>query len=97
MAPVVDMLVPEDSTANPPPSFLTRAQQVAGKMGEYIRQTVQDTVGQLLGSVQAFNPGLDLKPVAKGMPEEYSEEEFQALVDKLAPIADDYMKSLAEE
>ena len=60
---------------------------------------VKQTVEQLLASVQAFNPSLDLEPVGDTMPDDCSPEEFEELAKKVAPVAAKYMESIevAEE
>jgi hypothetical protein len=94
LAPVMDTFVPLEPAVEPPPSFLTHTRHLADEINEYLQQTVQQTVEQLLASVQAFNPGLDLQPVGEAMPDECSQEEFQALTKKLAPVAAKYMESI---
>jgi hypothetical protein len=41
---IVDMLMPQDAAANPPLSLLAHTRQIPGRMGEYLRKTVKDTV-----------------------------------------------------
>jgi hypothetical protein len=72
LAPVVDTFVPLEPNVDPPSSFLARTGQLADKINEYLQQTVRRTVGQLLASVQAFNPTLNLEPVGGVMPDECS-------------------------
>jgi hypothetical protein len=97
VVPIVDMLVPKGATAGADEDLLARAEKAARGMDDYIRQMARDTVGQVLASVQSFNPDLDLAPVANGMPEELSEEAFQELATKLGPVADAYMKNIDAE
>jgi hypothetical protein len=76
LTPVMDSFVLLEPAINPPPSFLGHARQLADKINEYLQQTVRQTVEQLLPSVQAFNPNLDLEPVGRAVPDECSQEEF---------------------
>jgi hypothetical protein len=95
LTPMLDMLVPVDAAVDPPPGLLVRTQQLPGKIEEYLSRSIRETVEQVLASVQAFHPEKDLKPVGKAMSDECSQEEHQALSKKLAPIAAEYVKSIA--
>jgi hypothetical protein len=97
IAPVVNMLCPMEASEDPAPSFLSWVQQVAGRLEGYVRSSLKDCVGQLLASVQAFFPDLDLAYVSGGMSEDCTKERFQVPVDEVAPIVDEYLKSLEED
>jgi hypothetical protein len=55
------------------------------------------TVARLGEAPKTFNPSLDFAPVSMGMPDDCSEEQFQEVIERLAPIVDEYMKSLADD
>ena len=97
--PVLDAFVPVEPAVDPPPSFLTRVKELGDKLNEYVQDSVSQTIGQVLASVQAHNPTLDLKPLGKAIPDECSQEDYQVLVEKLAPVTADYVRNItmAEE
>jgi hypothetical protein len=93
--PILEEFVPLEPAVDPPPSFLTRVQQLGDKLNEYVQDSVRQTVKQVLASVQAYNPTLDLQPLSQAIPDECSQEEYQALAEKLTPLAVEYAKDIS--
>src|SRR5579859_7705138 len=97
LEPLLEDFVPLEPAVDPPPSFLTRVRQLGDKVGEYLQDSVKSTVKQVLASVQAYNPTLDLQPLRQAVPDECSQEEYEALAEKLTPLAAEYVKDISIE
>src|SRR5579883_1989866 len=95
LEPLVEAFVPVEPVVDPPPSFLARVRQLGDGINGYLQGAVRQAVKRALASVQAFHPALDLGPVREVMPDDCSQEEFQGLVQKLAPVAVKYVEKIA--
>jgi hypothetical protein len=94
LEPILEEFVPLEPAVDPPPSFLDRVQQLGDKLNDYVQDSVRQTVKQVLASVQAYHPTLDLGPLSQAIPDECSQEEYQALAEKFAPLAAEYVKDI---
>jgi hypothetical protein len=97
LEPLTEVFIPVEPAIDPPPSFLARVRQLGDGINGYLQNAVRQAVERVLASVQAFHPALDLGPVGEVMPNNCSQEEFQGLVQKLAPVAVKYVERIAEE
>nr|TKV99875.1 hypothetical protein SEVIR_8G073201v2 [Setaria viridis] len=80
------MVEPPEEGVEPRP-LVEILKGVLEKFTNYVKKTAESISKQLLAMVKSFYPQANLAPMAEGITEDCSDEQFQQYLEEMAPIA----------